>query len=115
MRYTDEKSKGEGRSMFPVNGLKQRIGDLLGELDALSETVESETLEDLNAELEDALLLLGDIRLDTEDAREELEGALEAFMALSEDYRALSGPIEALGPLAQRLESLAAMGLNNLD
>ena len=92
----------------------------LGVLDELDELAEAGAcggeLEELNAELEDALMLLAEARPEDEDWREELEDALEELDALAADYRALSGGVGEIGALALKLEQavrMAAEGLRN--
>ena len=102
--------------MLSTRGFMERFGELLSELDALAEDCDGEAgedLEDLNAELEDALLLLGDWK--PEDGAEELADALEDLRALAGDYRALSGSVPGLADLAGRLAAAADMALGNLD
>ena len=102
--------------MFPMRDFMQRFGELLTELDALAADGEGETcedLEDLNAELEDALMLLGEWR--PEDDAEELADALEELRALAGDYRALSDRVPGLAELADRLRMAADMALGNLE
>lgn len=92
--------------MFPIKEFERRFEALLDELDALAEACggeAGESLEELNAELEDALMLLGEIRPDGEDWREELDGALEELGALAEDYRRLSPRADGLEALAGRV------------
>lgn len=79
---------------------------VLADLDALSEEYGSpEGLEDLNAELEDALMMLSEI--DSRDAgwEEELSDALEEIRALAGDYRKVGIP--AAKALGDRLEQAA--------
>ncbi|MBR1820421.1 MAG: hypothetical protein IJ769_02230 [Clostridia bacterium] len=100
--------------MYPIKSFLERFGGILAELDALTEDCApeaAEDLDDLNAELEDALLLLGELK--KEDG-EELAGALEDIQALAEDYRALADQIPALAGLAGQLDMAADMALGNL-
>ena len=101
--------------MYPVKGFAERFEALLDELDALSEKVESEELEDLNAELEDALLLLTELDQRDDDWREKFVDAMDEFRSLAEDYRALSRRIPALEPMALRMKATADMALENLE
>lgn len=102
--------------MFPMRDFMERFGELLSELDALAadcEDVVCEDLEDLNAELEDALLLLGEWK--PEDDAEELADALEELRALAEGYGALSDHVPGLSDLTDRLRMAADMALGNLE
>lgn len=73
----------------------QRLDELLAELDT---EAEGEELEELAAELEDAIFLLRC----AEDA-EEAAGALEEIEALAEDLRRLGGDRPELLILAEKL------------
>lgn len=101
--------------MFPIQSFLERFGALLGRLDELAETCAPETaedLEELNAEFEDALLLLSECKSD--DDPEALADALEDLQALAGDYRALSGSVPELANLAEQLDMAAGMALGNL-
>ena len=69
----------------------------------------------MNAELEDALLLLSELRQDGEDWSEELAGSLEDLRALAGDYRAMAEDVPGLGELAERLERTATTALGALE
>ena len=89
-----------------IENIVNRLEAVLADLDALSEECGSpEGLEDLNAELEDALMMLSEI--DSRDAgwEEELSDALEEIRALAGDYR--KAGIPAAKALADRLEQAA--------
>lgn len=104
--------------MYPIKTFLERLGEILAELDALGEGVDAdsaEDLEDLNAELEDALLLLSELRPDGEDWREEITGALEDIQALAGDYRDMTEDVPELDALAERLERTAATALGALE
>ena len=101
--------------MFPIRDFVKRFEEILAELDALADACGAEAaedLEDLNAELEDALLLVSELKM--EDGREELSGALEDLEALAGDYRALADDIPGLDALAERLERVAETALGAL-
>ena len=101
--------------MFPIQSFLDRFGGLLTQLDALAEDCDAEAaedLEDLNAEFEDALMLLNECRADGDP--EELTDALEDMKALAGDYRGLTGDIPELAALADQLEMAADMALGNL-
>lgn len=106
-------------TMFPIEDFARRYGELLSDLDAFSEEAElsaddAEALDDLNAELEDAILLLSQIRADGDDWRDELSDALEEIEALAADYRALSARAPGLDALAGRLEMAVRLAADNL-
>ena len=89
--------------MFPVKEFEGRFRAILALLDLESDG--SEDFEDLNAEFEDALMILSEIRLDEADWREEFTDALDDFGDLAGRYRALGSaqaePLEALVRLAR--------------
>ena len=88
---------------FPIREFEEACRAVLDEMDALAEAGAGEALDDMNAELEDALMLLAEARPEDEDWREELEGALEELDALAADYTELAEGIEGLGAPARRL------------
>ena len=91
-----------------VKRIVERLEAVLAELDALSEACGSpEALEDLNAEFEDALMMLSDIDPREKGWEEELSDALEELRALAGDYRKLAPVIPSLNALAARLEQAA--------
>ena len=86
--------------------IAKRLEAVLAELDALSEECGSpEALEDLNAELEDALMMLSDINPGEEGWQEELSDTLEDLRALAGDYRRTG--IAGVNALAAKLEQAA--------
>ena len=87
-----------------IANLAKRLEALLGELDALAGACEdTEALEDLNAEFEDALMLLSEIDPREDGWREELADALEELRALAGDYRRTGIP--GAEALADELEA----------
>jgi len=89
-----------------INTIVKRLEAVLAELDAMSsECGAPEALEDLNAELEDALMLLSDIDPRDEGWEEELSDALEEIRALAGDYRKTGIP--GAKALADQLEQAA--------
>ena len=93
--------------------LKECIGRLeevlngLDELCAACDGTGAEELEELNAELEDTLLLLSEWRRDEEGWREELYGILEEIRSLSSQYLALSEQVPETGGYAEELNGIA--------
>ena len=100
--------------MFPIKTFLERFGEILSDLDGLTEDCPpeaAEDLDDLNAELEDALMLLGELR--AEDG-EDLVGALEDIRALAEDYRALAKRDADLADCAEHLAMAAELALGGM-
>ena len=86
-----------------IRTIAKRLEAVLAELDALSgECGSPEALEDLNAEFEDALLMLSDIDPREEDWQDELSDTLEELRALAGDYRRTG--IAGVDALAAELE-----------
>lgn len=89
-----------------IENIVKCLEAVLADLDALSEECGSpEELEDLNAELEDALMMLSEIDSRHAGWEEELSDALEEIRALAGDYR--KAGIPAAKALADRLEQAA--------
>ena len=84
----------------------ERLEAVLAALDALAgECGDPEALEDLNAEFEDALMLLSQINPREDGWEDEFSGVLEDLRALAGDYRRTGIPgVEAL---AEKLEAAA--------
>ena len=72
--------------MLPIAEFEKRFRALLEELDGIAEDIGDEDLEDMNAEFEDALLMLSEIDPKADDATEEVADALEEFEGLKDDY-----------------------------
>ena len=105
--------------MFPIRDFERRYRGLLDELDAYAGEAalspdDADALEDMNAELDDALMLLGEIRGDEPDWRDHLADALEEIGVLAADYRGLAARAEGLDALAGRLEMAVRLASDNL-
>ena len=87
-----------GRGSVERAELLPKLDEILSELDACAA---SEDLEELAAELEDAIFLL-----DCAEDEEESDGALEEIADLAEELKGLAGADEALGRLALKLKLL---------
>lgn len=83
-------------------------------LDALDEYDMDETLEELNAQLEDAIFLMESIDADDEDASEETEGALEEIADILSEYRDLARERPELSEKVNELAMAVQMAENNL-
>lgn len=89
-----------------IKTIVERLEAVLAELDVLTEECGSpEALEDLNAEFEDALMMLSDINPREEGWEEELSDTLEDVRALAGDYRKTGIP--GVEGLAAKLEQAA--------
>ena len=85
-----------------------RLEAILDALDALEADGDAaEVLDDLNAEFEDALMLLAELDPDAE--REEYADALEAIRALAGDYRGTG--VEGVEALATNMEGIVDLAL----
>ena len=98
--------------MIDIERCVERLGELLEALDALQldmDGEDAEALEDLNAELEDTMMLLEGA--DDEDD-ELLDDARDELREMVKDYEALAKKNAAIAPLAERLreEAAAIMG-----
>ena len=80
-------------------------------LDALDEFEMDEELEELNAQLEDALFLMEC----SEDDVEELQGAIEEIDGLLAEYRALSERRPEIRQKVLELEMAAGLAGRNLN
>lgn len=80
-------------------------------LEALDEMAEGEEMEELNAQLEDALFLLESAG----DDAEEIQGALEEISGLLPEYRALENAAPELSQKVLELEMAVQMAENNLE
>ena len=95
-------------SKAALNGFLERFHGILDELDEI-ET--DEELEELNAQLEDALFLMEC----SEDDVEELQGAIEEIDGLLAEYRALSERRPELRQKVLELEMAAGLAGRNLN
>ena len=92
-------------------GFLSRFQDILNDFDEFDMTDE---LEEINAQLEDALFLMESISEDDEDAQEELEGAIEEIEDILEEYRGLSEEQPELAQKVLELEMAVKMARMNL-
>ena len=94
-----------------LDGFIDRFQAILDELDAMCEDDET---EELNAQLEDCILLLQDADPEDADGREEIQDALEEIADLPDEYRDIDGVSEAILESANALEMAARMAQANL-
>ena len=93
--------------MFSISTISKRLGEILGIMDTLANAAGgdgAEDLEELNAEFEDALMLLEALDPRDEGYNEDLDGAMEALGALAGDYRTLAARLPELMEPALSLE-----------
>lgn len=95
-------------------GFIARFEDILSKLDEIEMDAASEDMEELNAQMEDAIFLLDSLSEDDEDADEDIAGALSELMSLSADYAGLDAENGQLGQLALELEMAARMAAKNI-
>lgn len=83
-------------------------------LDALDAMCDDDELEELNAQLEDCILLLWDADPEDADGQEEIQDALEEIAGLPDEYRDIGGASNAILESANALEMAARMAQANL-
>ena len=88
--------------MFLYDPYALKLDGLLDAFDALAADADSEDLEELNAEFDDALMMLEEIDFDADDWREAFADALEELNSLRETYAKQPGA----GALAAKLGDL---------
>ena len=99
--------------MYPVKEFEKRFREVLEALDEIrNDADDTEELDELNAQFEDALFVIECIAPDEEEWREEFTDALDEFKDLCDGYRALENPAAAAS--ADRLESLIRLAEANL-
>ena len=100
--------------MLPMNDFIARFRDCLEALDAVADAAGDEALEDLNAELDDMLMAIEDIRPAGDGWREELAEALEDLDAVIDDYDRLASSLPGVAEPAARLRMAGAMLRGNM-
>lgn len=104
--------------MFPMKSFMGRFEEILKELDALADAVDgdgAEEFEDLNAEFEDTLMMLEELKPDGPDFAGELGEVLEDLRALAGDYRRHSAGLPEVADCARRLEMVAEMAEGSVE
>lgn len=106
--------------MFPIKEFGKRINEILEALDGIlnEDDINDETaeaLEELNAEMEDALALLNEINPAEEGWEEEAEDALDEFESLCDDYQALAQDAPGIAAEVQRLKMNLDMAQANIS
>ena len=100
--------------MLPLNDFIDRLRADLEALDTIAGDTGDEALDDLNAELDDMLLALSDIRPGGEGWRDELTEALDDLEAVIDDFDAIAGRLPAVAAPASRLRMTADMLRGNM-
>ena len=100
--------------MYPIKEFEKRFRGLLDEMDELRADADSEELEELAADFEDALFVVECIGADDEDWREQFTDALDEFSDVAESGRRLAGEIPPLEGIAGRMDALIQMARANL-
>lgn len=91
-------------------GFIARFEDILSKLD---EIAMDEDMEELNAQMEDAIFLLDSTAEDDEDAEEDIAAALSEILSLAGDYAEMDACDGELKQLALELEMAAEMAAKN--
>lgn len=92
--------------MLPIAEYEARFREILAALDDIAD---GEDMEELNAELEDALFMLSQIDPKADDAAEEFMDTLDEFDALRADY----ARIPAAKDTAERMGMLIEFARKN--
>lgn len=100
--------------MFPIKEFEKRFRGLLDELDELRADADSEELDELAADFEDALFVVECIGADDEDWQEQFTDALDEFSDVAEGSRKLAEEIPLLEDVAGRMDALVQMARANL-
>lgn len=103
--------------MFPVKEFEKRFREILAQLDELRDLCDddqTENIEEMNAEYEDALFVIECTGADDEDWEEEFTDALEEFKDLLREYQQLAEELPEAAEVANRLEMAIQMAEANL-
>lgn len=103
--------------MFPIKEFEKRFREILGSLDGLRDGCDAdaaESMEEMNAEFEDALFVIECIDANDEEWEEEFSDALEEFKDLLEEYRSLADEVPGMEEAAGRLDMTIKMAEANL-
>ena len=92
--------------MFSVKSYVNQLNRLLEQLDGISEDLDDEDLEDLNAEFEDAIFMFSELDPKDDGFQEDLDDALETLSALAGDYGRWPECSEAVTALKALVEAL---------
>ena len=87
--------------MLPIAEYEARFREILAALDDIADGVD---MEELNAELEDALFMLSQIDPKADDAAEEFMDALDEFDALRADYTRIPAATDAAERMGMLIE-----------
>lgn len=106
--------------MFPIKEFGKRFNEVLEAMDGIFSECDPgdeilDTFEDLNAETEDALMMLDEINPRDEDWEEEAGDALDALESLCGDYSELAKNIPEIAAEVQRMKMTIDMARANLN
>lgn len=105
--------------MFPIMEFKKRFREILEAMDDILDTCDDmpeaayEDFEELNAEMEDALMLFDILDPEGADWEEDVIGALDAIADLCNGYQALALRIPEITAEAERLNMAINMAKGN--
>lgn len=103
--------------MFPVKEFEKRFREILAQLDELRDLCDddqTENIEEMNAEYEDALFVIECIDINEEEWTEEFSDALEEFKDLLSGYQKLAQEVSEIKDAADRLDMVIKMAEANL-
>lgn len=103
--------------MFPVKEFEKRFREILAQLDELRDLCDddqTENIEEMNAEYEDALFVIECIDINDEEWTEEFSDALEEFKDLLSGYQKLAQEVSEIKDAADRLDMVIKMAEANL-
>lgn len=100
--------------MYPIKEFEKRFRDLLDEMDEIRADADSEELDELAADFEDALFVMECIGADDEDWQEQFTDALDEFSDVAAGSRGFAKEIPPLEGIAERMDSLVQMARANL-
>ena len=109
--YFQQKGAMKMKKNSALAGFCERFHSIL---EALDEYELDESLEELNAQFEDAIFLLESTDMDDEDAQEEIEGALEEIEDILNEYLELAQERPEISGKISELEMAVQMAQNNL-
>ena len=104
--------------MFPIREFEKRFREILSEVDAVREEASeefAESLDELNADFEDALFVMECTGDSEDDWMEAIEDVLAELRDLSKAYEALIPVLPAVALPQKRLEMAICLAEGNLQ